>query len=147
MVDKLLPYQFPDFTTGNAVTDGRVFNQWFVGDIYNWSEGREDEHFHSNFGLRDTRSVEVKWGIHKKGEQRSPGWVSGSGKLSLSILIRGRFSLRFRKPEDRDREWEHILAVEGDYVIWNEVIEHTWRAEEDSTILTIRWRDLPYPVL
>jgi hypothetical protein len=31
--------------------------------------------------------------------------------------------------------------LEGDYVIWDELIEHTWTAVEDSTILTVRWRE------
>jgi quercetin dioxygenase-like cupin family protein len=32
-----------------------------------------------------------------------------------------------------------ILDRPGDYIVWGPGIEHTWEAEEDSTMLTIRW--------
>jgi quercetin dioxygenase-like cupin family protein len=31
------------------------------------------------------------------------------------------------------------LENPGDYIVWGPGIEHTWQAEEDSTMLTIRW--------
>jgi hypothetical protein len=33
------------------------------------------------------------------------------------------------------------LRNEGDYVIWREDMEHTWRMDEDSEILTLRWTE------
>ena len=30
---------------------------------------------------------------------------------------------------------------EGDYVIWKEDIEHTWKMLDDSVFLTLRWKE------
>jgi hypothetical protein len=141
MTEQLLPVQYPGISTGNAIADGRLFNHWFVGDIRKWIEGREDVPSQASFGLRENQSIEVKWGIHRKGEERSSGWAPCLDLITLSILLRGKFLLRFRRPSDRDREWVHTLAVEGDYAIWDELIEHNWTAEDESVILTVRWRE------
>jgi D-lyxose ketol-isomerase len=36
----------------------------------------------------------------------------------------------------------HLLADEGDYAMWGPGIGHSWQAEEDSVVVTIRWRSL-----
>jgi quercetin dioxygenase-like cupin family protein len=36
-----------------------------------------------------------------------------------------------------------LLEREGDYVMWGAGVDHTWRAEEDSIVITIRWPSLP----
>ena len=35
------------------------------------------------------------------------------------------------------------LDTPGDYVVWGPGIDHTWIAEADSTMLTIRWPSSP----
>jgi hypothetical protein len=39
-----------------------------------------------------------------------------------------------------DQEITYTLQSEGDYIIWREEVEHTWQAEEDSVIVTVRWK-------
>ena len=59
----------------------------------------------------------------------------------MSLLVRGRFLLRFRSPQFRDKVTEQRLVREGDYAIWDTDVEHTWVVEEDSVIFTIRWKE------
>lgn len=80
-----------------------------------------------------SRKVELKWAHHGAGESRD-AWAEGSGDNSISILVRGRFVIVF---EDR----EVLLENEGDFVLWSGEERHTWRAEEDSTIITVRWHE------
>lgn len=40
---------------------------------------------------------------------------------------------------------EHLLDNEVAFVIWEPGTPHTWRAEEESLILTIRWPSRPLP--
>jgi quercetin dioxygenase-like cupin family protein len=108
---------------GNARAEGGERRGWFVG------------HFLPAGDLRATEAVEVKWGIHPAGEARA-GWVQESTATSLSILLRGRFRLRF---PDR----EVLLASEGDYALWAPDVPHHWQAEEDSVVLTVRWPSRP----
>jgi len=127
-----------DITTGNTKRDGSEFGFWFVGRIEKWCR-ENDIHFDAKrYGLRNTGDLEVKWGIYKKGELRNE-WALRSDKTAMSILIRGDFTLIFRSVDNHDEQREVRLASEGDYVIWREDVEHTWRMDEDSEILTLRW--------
>jgi len=128
-----------NLTIGNAAADSRDFRQWFVGDIESWigpGPGGVDV---ARFGLRNSKVVELKWGVHPSGETRKGGWASRSEKTALSILIQGRFVVRFREAADPDIIESVCLADQGDYVLWSECLEHCWLAEEDSTVLTVRW--------
>jgi hypothetical protein len=125
-------------TTGNAGADSAPFKGWFMGDLNRWAPGNDV----AAFGLRQSSMVEMKWGVHRAGETR-PEWAPCSNKSSLSVLVRGQFLGRFRKPNDPDTVVERRLVREGDYVVWGTDLEHTWVAEEDSVIFTIRWVEQP----
>lgn len=127
--------------SGNAAVDGERFNHWFVGDLHKWCSENGAAFDPQAMGLRDTGRLEVKWGRHPKGQQRPGGWAKPSEKTCLSLLVQGAFLLRFRIPGGSGGEIERRLAEQGDYVIWKEEVEHTWQAEEDAVILTIRWRE------
>ena len=43
-------------------------------------------------------------------------------------------------PEERE---EIVLSREGDYVRWVPGTDHTWKAEQDSVVLTVRWPSVP----
>ena len=122
---------------GNATADGLPFQSWFMGDLVKWAATRTPLP-DARFGLRQSRVVEMKWGEHRAGENRAD-WASCSDKTTISILLRGRFLLRFRSPEKRDEIVERRLEREGDYAIWGEDVEHTWVVEKDSVIITVRW--------
>jgi hypothetical protein len=127
-----------DITTGNTVTDGREFRFWVVGEIEKWCSKINAPFDREKFGLRNSKEIEIKWGVYSKGEDRSE-WASCSDRIGMSILIRGDSTFCFRNINDHARRREVRLKTEGDYVIWKENIEHTWRMDEDSVFLTLRW--------
>jgi hypothetical protein len=80
---------------------------------------------------RSTTALEIKWHTHLAGDLKL-SWTKSTKATSLAILIRGKF--RFRFPDQ-----QVLLTQQGDYVLWSPGIFHTWQAEEESVILTIRW--------
>lgn len=127
-----------DITTGNTKKDGKDFSFWFVGRIEQWCKENNIPFDAERYGLRNTEDIEIKWGIYKKGDVRDI-WASSSDKTAMSILIRGDFTFIFRKADNHEERREVRLVNEGDYAIWRENLEHTWRMDEDSEILTLRW--------
>jgi hypothetical protein len=104
---------------GNAHELSQSSRGWFMGHFM----GVPGDPLYSS-------DVEVKWGEHPAGESRA-AW-SANDATSMSILLCGRFRISFA---DQDVILEHI----GDFVIWQPHVLHTWHAETQSTILTIRW--------
>ncbi|MDZ8050256.1 MAG: cupin domain-containing protein [Aulosira sp. ZfuVER01] len=109
---------------GNAEEEGKNRWGWFLGHFITPVEDP-----------RSTELLEVKWGVHKAGESRTQ-WAINNQAATISILINGQFRLQF---EDR----EIVLSRPGDYVLWCAGVPHTWVAESDCTILTIRWPSKP----
>jgi hypothetical protein len=106
--------------TGNAGDQATNETRgWFVG------------HFIAPDDSRHTGAVEVKWGVHRAGECRQ-SLAPGDTSTSLSILVRGRFLLMFP-------DGEVILEAPGDYALWLPGVAHTWMAEEESVVVTVRW--------
>lgn len=105
---------------GNAADASRNTRGWFLG------------HFMPGEGnaLRSS-DLEVKWFTHAKGETR-PQWSPPSDVRTLNILIRGRFALLFP-------DHEVLLEKEGDFVLFGPDIAHSFRCEEESLVLTVRW--------
>ncbi|MFG1947877.1 signal peptidase I [Nonomuraea sp. NPDC048826] len=92
-------------------------------------------HFKPPGDVRHSEAVEIKWGLHKRGDKRAR-WVIGESRTALLILISGRF--RVELPER-----SVLLAERGDYVVWGEGVDHSWLAEEESVVLTVRWPSVP----
>jgi len=105
--------------SGNAAEAANDYRGWFLGHFI----GAPGDPGHSE-------AVEIKWGRHAAGEMRA-AW-SQCDSSSLAILIRGRFVLGFE-------ETEFVLQNEGDFVFWGPGIPHTWRAVEESLVITVRW--------
>ncbi|RPI32741.1 MAG: hypothetical protein EHM54_11545 [Nitrospiraceae bacterium] len=127
-----------DITTGNAKRDVGEFGFWFVGQIEEWCKANNVSFDSERFGLRNTGDIEIKWGMYRKDEARNV-WAPCSETTAISILIKGDFTFQFRETDDHAKCRDARLATQGDYVIWREDVEHTWRMNEDSEILTIRW--------
>ena len=108
---------------GNAKLEGASRGGWFIGHFINPLED-----------ARYTEELEVKWAVHSEGDNRTQ-WAVNHEATTLSILINGRFRLKF---EDR----EIVLSHQGDYVLWRPGISHNWVAESDCTIVTVRWPSL-----
>ncbi|HEY2029226.1 MAG TPA: hypothetical protein VGH20_08465 [Myxococcales bacterium] len=117
---------------GNAAEDGAQFRQWFIGDLTAWSHSAATTSGDAA-ALRDTRSVAVKWGVHLKGQARPAGWADGDELVTLSVLVSGNFVISFP-------EREACLQTPGDYALWAPGVRHTWRADADSVVLTVRFR-------
>lgn len=127
-----------NITKGNTKTDGKDFGFWFMGAIEKWCRDKNVPFDKEKYGLRNTDDIEIKWGIYKKDDVRDI-WAGCSDKTGMSILIRGDFTFIFRKKSNHENQVEVRLYKEGDYVIWQEDMEHTWRMDADSEILTLRW--------
>jgi hypothetical protein len=109
-----------DVLSGNVVDAGRDTRGWFLG---HFMPGADNP-------LR-SESVELKWYTHAKGETR-PEWAPGNPVRTLNILMRGRFVLLFP-------EREVLLEREGDFVLFGPGVPHSFRCEEESLVLTVRW--------
>lgn len=109
------------FARGNAVTEAT--RGWFIGQFLPEAAG-----------LRRREDVEVKLGIHPKGECRR-GWSSNRRATTISVLVAGRFLLKLRRGEEvREVRLERL----GDYVVIPPGVWHYWEAPEDCTLVTVR---------
>ena len=105
---------------GNAANASQETRGWFMG---HFMPGEANP-------LR-TEDVELKWFTHAKGETRHE-WAPGNPVRTLNILINGRFVLLF--PEQ-----EVELKNQGDFVLFGPDVPHSYRSEEESLVLTVRW--------
>jgi len=96
-------------------------------------ERHELRNEYTNF--RQCCELELKWYTHAKGERRVE-WAPGSPVKTVNILVRGHFVLLF---PDR----EIALAEEGDFVLFGPGVPHSFRSEQESLVLTVRWPSLP----
>lgn len=113
------------YQVGNAERDGVPYRGWFVGRFI---EGLENL-------IRHTDDLEMKWGVHKAGEER-PRWSYSKSATTVTILIEGRWFQEF--PEETAE-----LSERGDYIFWGPGTPHRWKALEDSKMLTVRWPSVP----
>jgi hypothetical protein len=109
---------------GNAAEASKDTRGWFLG---HFMPGADNP-------MR-TQDLELKWFVHYKGETRHE-WSPPSSVSTLNILIRGHFVLRFP-------DLEVPLKQEGDYVLFGPGVAHSFRCEEESLVLTIRWPSNP----
>ncbi|MEV5353261.1 signal peptidase I [Streptomyces sp. NPDC086081] len=108
---------------GNAGRDAVLDRGWILG------------HFKGAGDPRRSEAVEIKWGVHPRGEARSR-WVRGEERTALLVLISGRFRVELPGRSV-------LLERQGDYVVWGRGVDHSWRAEEESVVLTVRWPSVP----
>jgi len=109
--------------TGRAGADAPLDRGWLLG------------HFKPEGDLRHSTDVEIKWGVHPAGEERAE-WAVGEKRTALLVLISGRFRLLFRSGGV-------LLTEQGDYAVWHPGTDHSWIAEEESVVLTVRWPSVP----
>jgi len=108
------------WSQGNAVEDSQDTRGWILG------------HFIPNeAGVRSTKDLEVKWGVHPAGDKR-PEWTSGEQRSTLLLLFKGHFRVD-------STEGSATLSREGDYAVWGPGIEHTWEALDYSVVVSVRW--------
>ena len=105
---------------GNAAEDGAKTRGWLLGHFIDPAEG-----------VRSTKDVEVKWGVHPAGDKR-PEWTADDQRTTLLMLVEGTFKLDLT-------EGSVTLARQGDYATWGPGIDHTWEAITDAVVITVRW--------
>lgn len=105
--------------TGNAA-DATATRGWIAGAFI--APARGPLH---------TDGVEVKWGVTPAGEQRVE-WTTHESRATICILISGEFTIL-------TPDGDATLAEPGDYVAWGPGVTHSWRAEQDSVTVTVRW--------
>ena len=105
----------------------RVYRGWLVGHFVDDADD-----------LRQSTEVEVKWGIHSAGDERTE-WATGVHDRTILILISGRWRLDLAVNGQRDEPSTIALDTPGDYVVWDKGVDHRWQAEDDSVVLTVRW--------
>jgi quercetin dioxygenase-like cupin family protein len=108
---------------GNAAIDGEDYRGWLIGHFIDRSDG-----------VRASEAVEIKWGVHPAGETRD-AWHTDEHRTTVLLLVKGRFRLDLSVGT-------YVLQNEGDYAVWGPGIDHSWQAEEDTVIITIRWPSL-----
>ncbi|MER5719847.1 signal peptidase I [Streptomyces sp. NPDC002132] len=108
---------------GNAGKDAAVDRGWLLG------------HFKPDGDPRHSDDLEIKWGVHPQGDRRAQ-WVRGEERTALQVLVSGRFRVDFPGRSV-------VLEEQGDYVVWGRGVDHSWVAEEESVVLTVRWPSVP----
>ena len=106
--------------SGNAAEDGRERRGWIFGHFIDPAEG-----------VRSSKDVEVKWGIHPVGDKR-PGWTADDQRTTLVLLVQGSFRIDLT-------ETSVTLDKQGDYAAWGPGIDHCWEAITDAVVITVRW--------
>jgi hypothetical protein len=107
---------------GNAAADAPADRGWLLG------------HFRPADDARHSDDVEIKWGMHPRGERRAR-WVIGETRTAMIVLVSGRFRVELPGRSV-------LLARQGDYVVFHGV-DHSWQAEEESVVLGVRWPSVP----
>jgi hypothetical protein len=106
---------------GNANDDADKHRGWLLGHFIDPSTS----------SVRSTDALEVKWGIHPAGQQRAE-WTTGEQRSTLLLLISGKFRLDLTVATI-------TMERQGDYITWGPGIDHSWCAQEDSVVITVRW--------
>jgi len=81
--------------------------------------------------VRRSADVEIKWGVHARGEERA-AWQGEEFRTTVLLLVKGRFRINLSVES-------FLLEKEGDYAMWGPGVGHSWHAEEDSVVITVRW--------
>lgn len=113
------------YYVGHAAADDVRGSGWFVGQFVP-----------SEMGMRHQTDVELKWGIHVRGDRRPGGMVSYGVATTVSILIRG--ALKVMMLLDGEPRTVTLDRV-GDYIIFGPRLWHEWEALADSVVLSIRF--------
>lgn len=111
--------------SGNAADESSDYRGWIVGHFIAPKDG----------AVRQTSNLEIKWGIHPAGEQRKE-WTEGEERSTLVLLVSGTFRIDLSVGSV-------TLNRQGDYLTWGPGIEHSWQAEADSVVITVRWPSIP----
>jgi quercetin dioxygenase-like cupin family protein len=106
--------------SGNAEEDGRDQRGWILGHFIDPAEG-----------VRSSKDVEIKWGIHPVGDKRAE-WTADDQRTTLVFHVSGKFRIDLT-------EGSFTLERKGDYLVWGPGIDHSWEAVTEAVVVTVRW--------
>jgi hypothetical protein len=106
--------------SGNAAEDGQGTRGWLLGAFID-----------PGLGVRFSKEVEVKWGIHPLGDRRAQ-WAADDERTTMVLLVQGMFRVDLT-------EGGAMLARQGDYLVWGPGTGHSWEALAPSVVITVRW--------
>jgi len=88
------------------------------------------------------RNLSLKWFQHHPDDDPCWGAIkpTSTGRTLSLLAGPGEFTLTFRRD---NRSLELVLEQPGDFALWSEGLEHSWRVLAPSTVLTVRWTPLP----
>jgi glyoxylate utilization-related uncharacterized protein len=86
-----------------------IGRRWILGHIIDPAEG-----------VRSSKDVEIKWGIHPAGEKRTE-WTADDQRTTLVFHVSGEFRIDLT-------EGSFTLERQGDYLVWGPGIDHSWEA-------------------
>src|SRR5689334_20401396 len=112
------------FYQGNAAVDQVRNTGWFVGQFVPAEQG-----------LRHQTEVELKWGVHADGEQRSRPWATGHA-TTISVLIEG--TLKVTLTTRRGVQCV-TLKEPGDYLAFGADVVHSWESVGRTIVLSVRF--------
>jgi hypothetical protein len=113
------------FYFGNAADDNVADTGWFVGQF-----------IPDAMGYRHQTAVELKWGVHPRGQSRPGGPEANRVATTISILVRGMLETVLTVAGQ-----PHVVRLEreGDYIVFGPDVKHDWEALEDSIVLSVRF--------
>jgi hypothetical protein len=114
-----------DFYHGNATNDNVADSGWFVGQFVPHA-----------IGHRHQTAVELKWGVHPRGQSRPSGPGANGVATTICILVRGILRSVFTVAGE-----PHVVRLEreGDYIVFGPEVMHDWEALEDCVVLSVRF--------
>lgn len=65
------------------------------------------------------------------GDKRAE-WTKDDQRTTLVLLVEGNFRVDLT-------EGSITMSRQGDYIVWQPGIDHSWEAISDSVVLTVRW--------
>jgi hypothetical protein len=107
-----------DWYAGNPGEDSGQYRGWLLGNFV-------------PDGPRHSDDVEIKWGVHPAGQKRDD-WVTDERRTTLVLLVSGRFQVELSTGTV-------LLQNLGDHLVWGPGVDHTWQADVDSVVVTVRW--------
>jgi len=87
----------------------------------------------------NTQDLEVQF-VKLQASSEKNGISKQKKAKTLSLLVSGKMEIYFKDETVR-------LEKEGDFVIFDKGVDHSWKVLEDSTILSVRWPSLPGDVV
>lgn len=106
---------------GNCEAEKNDHRGWMVG------------HFMDEGTLKHSDEVEVKWSSHLKGERKQQPAKNIQAK-TLFILFKGEFKFYFP-----DEQMDVTLSKEGDYILYDAGVAHSWEVVSNCCAINVRW--------